>query len=97
VVLEKGREIAWADRVKNGVLHGVKEERNILRALKRRKANWIGHILRRNCVLKHVIEGNIEGRIEVTGRRGRGSNQLQGNKKVMETERGSTRLPVMEN
>jgi hypothetical protein len=36
----------------------------------RRKANWIGHILRMNCLLKRVIEGKIEGRIEVTGRRG---------------------------
>jgi hypothetical protein len=25
--------------------------------------NWIGHILRRNCLLKHVIEGKVEGRI----------------------------------
>ena len=79
----------------NGVLHGVKEERNVLRTLKRRKGKWIGHILRRNCVLKYVIEGKTEGRIEVTGRRG--SNQLLGNKKVMETERGSTKLLFMEN
>jgi hypothetical protein len=40
------------------VLHRVKEERNILHTIKRRKANWTGHILRRNCLLKHVIEGN---------------------------------------
>jgi hypothetical protein len=38
---------------------------------KKRKANWTGHILCRNCFLKHVIEGNIEGRVKVTGRRGR--------------------------
>jgi hypothetical protein len=31
----------------------------------------MGHTLRRNCLLKHVIEGKLEGRIEVTGRRGR--------------------------
>jgi hypothetical protein len=47
------------------------EERSILQTVKRRKANWIGHMLRRNCLLKHVIEGKIEGRTEVTGRRGR--------------------------
>ena len=41
-----------------------------------RKANWIGHNLRRNCVLKHVIEGNIDGRVEVTGRRWKRSKQL---------------------
>jgi hypothetical protein len=35
----------------------VKEERNIVHTIKRRKANWIGHILRRNCLLKHVTEG----------------------------------------
>jgi hypothetical protein len=43
---------------------------------KRRKANWIGHILRRNCLLKHVIEGKLEGRIEMTGRRGRRHKHL---------------------
>jgi hypothetical protein len=32
--------------------------------------------LRRNCLLKHVIEGKIEGRIEVTGKRGKRSKQL---------------------
>jgi hypothetical protein len=56
-------KISWTDRVRNEeVLHRVKE-RNIVHTIKRRKANWIGDILRRNCVLKHVIEGNIEGRI----------------------------------
>jgi hypothetical protein len=60
-------KISWTDRVRNEeVLHRVKEERNILPTVKRRKANWIGHILRRNCLLKHVIEGKIEGRREVT-------------------------------
>jgi hypothetical protein len=41
-----------------------------------RKANCTGHILRRNCLLKHVIEGKLEGRIEMTGRRGRRRKQL---------------------
>jgi hypothetical protein len=58
------------------VLHRVKEERNIVHTIKRRKANWIGHILRRNCLPKHVIEGKLEGRIEMTGRRGRRRKQL---------------------
>jgi hypothetical protein len=47
---------------------------NILHTIKGRKADWIGHILRRNCLLKHVIEGNIEGRSD--GRRGRRRRQL---------------------
>jgi hypothetical protein len=59
-MLEREREmekISWSDCVKNEeVLHTVKEERSILRAMKRRKANWIGHILHRNCLLKCVIE-----------------------------------------
>jgi hypothetical protein len=58
------------------VLHRVKEERNIVNTIKRRKANWIGHILRGNCLLKHVIEGKLEGRIEMMGRRGRRRKQL---------------------
>jgi hypothetical protein len=70
-------KISWTDRVRNEeVLHRVKEERNIVHTIKRRKANWTGHISRRNCLLKHVIEGKLEGRIERTGRRGRRRTQL---------------------
>jgi hypothetical protein len=47
-----------------------------LHTIKIRKANWIGHILRRNCLLKHVIEGKLEGRIEMKGIRGRRRKQL---------------------
>ena len=43
------------------VLHRVKEDRNILHTLKTKKVNWIGHILRRNCLLKHAVEGRIDG------------------------------------
>ena len=58
------------------VLQTVKEKRNILYTIERRKDNWIGHMLRRNCLLKHVIKGKIKGTIEVTGRQGRKSKQL---------------------
>jgi hypothetical protein len=54
----------------------VKKQRNILHEISKRKANWIGHILCRNCLLQQVIEGKIKGRIEVTGRRGRGRRKL---------------------
>jgi hypothetical protein len=54
-------KMSWTDRVKNEeVLHGVKEERNILLTMKRAEVKWIGHILRRNCLLKHVVEEKIE-------------------------------------
>jgi len=54
-------KISWADRVRvDDVIRTVKEERSILHTINRRKVNWIGHILRRNCPLKHVIEGRIK-------------------------------------
>ena len=54
----------------------VNEQRNILHEIRKRKANWIGHILRRNCLLQHVIEGKIKVQIEVTRRRGRRRKKL---------------------
>jgi hypothetical protein len=64
------------ERLRNGVLHREKEEGKILHAIRRRETNWICYILRRNCILKHVIDRNIAGRIERTGRRGRRHKQL---------------------
>jgi hypothetical protein len=58
------------------VLLRVKEHRNILHEICKWKANWIGHILHRNCLLQRVIEGKIKGGIEVTGRRGRRRGKL---------------------
>jgi hypothetical protein len=40
------------------------EQSDILHEMSKRKANWIGHILRRNCLLQRVIEGKIKGEIE---------------------------------
>ena len=55
-------EIGWTDHVKNEeVLLRIKKQRNILYEISKRKANWIGHILRRNCLLQRVIEGKIKG------------------------------------
>jgi hypothetical protein len=58
------------------VLLRVSEHRNILHEIRKRKGNLIGHILRRNCVLKEVIERKIKGRIEVTSRGGRRRKML---------------------
>ena len=70
-------KISWTDHVRNGeVLLRVNEPRDILHEIRKRKANWIGHILRRNCLLQEVIEGNIKGQIEVTRRRGRRRKKL---------------------
>jgi hypothetical protein len=57
----------------------VKDERKILQTIAIRKDNLIYHMLRSNCFLKHVFEGEIEGRIEVAGRRGRKDKQLLDN------------------
>ena len=74
MVLEKDGD--HLGRARKEVFHRVKEEKNIQHATKRRKANWIGYILRRTCLLKPIIEGKIEGGIEVTGRRRRRRKHL---------------------
>jgi len=70
-------KISWIDHVRNeDELLRVKEQRNIIHEISKRKANWIGRILRRNCLLQRVIEGKIQGGIEVTGRQRRRGRKL---------------------
>jgi hypothetical protein len=70
-------KISWTDHVRNeDVLLRVKEQRNILHEIRKRKANGIGHILHRNCLLQRVTEGKIQWGIEVKGRRGRRRRKL---------------------
>jgi hypothetical protein len=54
------------------ILHRDEKEKSLLHIIKRRKANWIGHMLRRNCLLKQVMKGKREG----TGRQGRRCKKL---------------------
>jgi len=85
-------KISWTDHVRNeDVLLRVKEQRNILHEIRKRKANWIGHILRRNCILQRVIEGKIKGGMEVTERRGRRRRKLLDDRKE---RRGYSHLKV---
>ena len=73
----EGWRRSWTDHVRNEeVLLGINEQRNILHEIRKREGNWIGHILRRNCLLKQVIEGKIKGEIDVTRRRGRRRKKL---------------------
>jgi len=75
-------KISWTDHVRNEeVLLRVNEQRNILHEIRKRKANWIGYILRGNCLLQRVIEGKIKGGIEVTERRGGRRRKLLGDLK----------------
>jgi hypothetical protein len=62
IIWRRMEKISWTDHVRNEeVLLRVKEQRNILHEIRKRKANWIGHILRRNCLLQGVIEEKIKG------------------------------------
>ena len=71
-------KIIRRDRVRKHYLRRAKEERIILHTVKKRKANRIGHTLRRNYLLKHIIEGKLGEVLELTGRQGRKSKQLLG-------------------
>jgi hypothetical protein len=62
-------EISWTDYVRNEEeLQRSREVKNIIKTIKKGKAQRIGHIFCRNYLLKHIIEGKIQGRIEVMGR-----------------------------
>jgi len=47
----------------NQILQREKQKSKILHTRKRRRADWTGHILRGNCLLKDVPGGKLEGRI----------------------------------
>jgi hypothetical protein len=83
-------KISWTHYVRNEeVLLRVKEQSCILHEIRKRKANWIGHILRRNCLLQRVTEGKIQGGIAVTGRQGRRRRKLLDD---LKERRGYSRL-----
>jgi hypothetical protein len=83
-------KIIWTKYVRNKeVLLSVKEQRNILHEISKPKANWLGHILRRNRLLQRVIKGKIKAWIEVTGRRGRRRKKLLDS---LKERRGYSRL-----
>jgi hypothetical protein len=70
-------KVSWTDHVRNEeVLLRVSEQTNNLHEIRKRKANWIGHILRRNCLLTQVIEGKIQEQIKMTRRQGRRRKKL---------------------
>jgi len=55
-------KFSWSDHVGNEeILLRVKEQRNKQHEISKWKSNWIGHILRRNCLLLRVIGGKIKG------------------------------------
>ncbi|KAJ4427520.1 hypothetical protein ANN_25168 [Periplaneta americana] len=61
--------VKWTDRIRNeAVLERVAEQRMMLKLIRNRKMNWLGHWLRRNYLLKDALEGMVNGR-RVRGRR----------------------------
>jgi hypothetical protein len=83
-------KISWTDHVRNEeVLLRVKKQSNILHEICKRKAIWFGHILRRTCLLRQVIDGKIKGGIEGKGRRGRRCRKLLD---YLKERRGYSRL-----
>ena len=61
--------IKWSEKVTNQqVLEHIREKRTLLNNILRRKANWIGYIMRRNFLLHGVIEGD-ETEVKGVGRR----------------------------
>ena len=69
-------KIKWSEKVTNEqVLGRIGEKRALLNNILRRKANWIGHILRRNCLLHDDIEGQMM-EVKGVGRRRRRTQLL---------------------
>ena len=62
--------IKWSEQVTNEVLDRIGEKRTLLNNILRRKSNCIGHILRRNCLLRGVTEGQMT-EVKRVGRRRR--------------------------
>ncbi|KAJ4438869.1 hypothetical protein ANN_14822 [Periplaneta americana] len=54
--------VKWTDRIRNEVVLEVGEGRMMLKLIRKRKRNWLGHWLRRNCLLKYALEGMVNGR-----------------------------------
>ena len=80
---------------KKQIFRRVREERNVLRTIRRRKAKWIGHTLRRNCVLIDSIEGEVERRDDKM--RNKIYNDGNGKRGYLKFEIGSNKLQFGEN
>ena len=55
-------KISWRDKIRNDeMLARVKEEKCLIRTIRQRQTNWVGHVLRREGLLREVIEGRVKG------------------------------------
>ena len=66
----KLEKVSWSDRISNEeVLTMVNESRCLIKTIRQRKKNWIGHVLRGNGLLRDVLEGRMLGKARVGRRR----------------------------
>lgn len=91
--------ISWTDRVRNKKsLHSVKKRKQYPTCnTRKRKANWLGHILCRNCLLEHVTEGKIGGRERRPRRHTQILDYLKETRRYCDLERGSASFRSVEN
>ena len=81
-------KISWRDRKSNEeVLRMVGEERHLIKVIKTRQRNWLGHILRGEGLLKEVIEGRFKGSRQRGRKRKSMLEDLKGGKSYHEMKR----------
>ena len=77
----------WSEKITNEhVLNCIGEKRTLLNNILRTKANWIGHILRRNCLLHDAIEG-LMTEVKVGRRRRQLLDDLRNRRRYWELKR----------
>jgi hypothetical protein len=77
-------KIKWSEKVTNEqALERIGEKRTLLNNILRRKANWFDHILRRNCLLRDAIEGQMT-EMKVIGRRTQFLDDLRNQRRYWE-------------
>ena len=82
-------KIKWSEEVTNEQGDRIGEKRTLLYNILLKKATWIGHILRRNCLLHDSIEGQMTEMKEVGRRRTQLLDDLRKLKKILEAKGGS--------
>ena len=62
-IWRKMEKISWTAHVSNEeIVNLVQEQRSLVHVIKQRQANWIGHVLRHDCLLKTVLDSKMEGK-----------------------------------
>ena len=82
------KRVKWTDKIKNAVvLERAGEGRIMLELMKKRKINWLGYWLRRNCLLKDALEGMVNGKKVLSRRRYQMIDNIMVNELYEDTKR----------